>query len=166
MSSFVRRLLVLAPLAPAAALLLATSAGCGGTTVPYTFEGEPVCADFAINGGELLRGGLKRPLHVAFKSGSEVVARVVLVGLRTPGEGATPILLPDADAEYEVEWAECENERAPGVASKNKPFDTKFECGAFKPYGSSKLTTKKGETKRTIPVTAPEQIGCWSEANR
>ena len=61
--------------------LLACSAlaGCGGTTVPYTFEGEPVCTDFSVGTAEPMQGGLKRPLHVAFKNGTEVVARVVLV---------------------------------------------------------------------------------------
>ena len=148
--------------------LLACSAlaGCGGTTVPYTFEGEPVCADFSVGTAEPMQGGLKRPLHVAFKNGTEVVARVVLVGLRTADAAATPILLPDADAEYDVEWAECENERAPGVVSKNKPFDTKFECGAFKPYGASKLATKKGESVRKIPVTPPAAPTCWTTDNR
>ena len=73
-------------------------AACSGTTVPYTFDGEPVCPDFSLGGAEPVRGGLKKPMHVAFKDGDATVAQVVLVGLRSADAPATPILLPDDDA--------------------------------------------------------------------
>jgi hypothetical protein len=149
-----------------AAPLTLLAVACSGTTVPYTFEGEPVCPDYAIGTAAPIRGGLKRPLHVSFKSGGDVVARVVLVGLRTADSPATPILLPDTDAEYDVEWAECENERAPAPAVakalQNSPENMKYECGEAKPYATVKVTTTKGDAKRKIAVAPPPSLACWS----
>lgn len=152
---------------PFAALALAGSllAACSGTTVPYTFEGEPVCPDFSIGGAEPVRGGLKKPIHVAFKEGDTIVSQVVLVGLRTADAPATPILLPDSDGEYDVVWSTCGNERAPAPAAvKGSPSDMKYECGEHAEFARTKLTTTKGDPARKIPVTAPADPACWSAA--
>jgi len=145
-----------------AALVVAAAGGCTGSTVPWTFEGEPVCADFKVGASaETAHGGLKKPLRASFKDGKDVIARVVIYGLRTKGDVATPLLLPDSNAEYDVEWAECENERAPVVMSKSKPFDTKYECGEPKVYANVKVATKSGEPSRKIAATLPPATPCW-----
>lgn len=152
---------------PVLALTLAGAVmgACSGTTVPYTFEGEPVCPDFSIGGADPVRGGLKKPIHVAFKEGDTIVSQVVLVGLRTADAPATPILLPDSDAEYDVVWSTCGNERAPAPAAvKGSPSDMKYECGEHAEYSRTKLTTTKGDAARKIPVTAPADPACWAAA--
>ena len=147
--------LVVVPLAVLAGLA-ALGVGCSGTTVPWTFEDEPVCADFKVGAStEMSRGGLKKPIRATFKKGNDVLARVVIYGLRDKTDAATPLLLPDSDAEYDVEWAECENERAPVIVTKKKPFDTKYECGEAKPYANLKVATKSGQNPRKLAVTLP-----------
>ncbi len=148
-----------------AAVLSLAGLGCTGSTVPWTFEAEPVCADFKVGASsDVSRGGLKKPIRATFKSGNDVVARVVIYGLRARNDAATPLLLPDSNAEYDVEWAECENERAPVVVSKNKPFDTKYECGEAKVYSTVKVQTKSGEPNRKLAVTMPPAAPCWEAA--
>jgi hypothetical protein len=153
-------------LAPFAALcaLVGLAVGCAGPPMASPIEGETVCPDFELGQARLrMRGALRYPVQLVVRDDGDVVAKTVLVGL-PPGSPATRIVLPDVNADYDLEWGVCENERASFVASLDKnPKVTegvKYECGKATVYKTTKHSTKRGDrsthTLRFEPPPSPE----------
>ncbi|MGK4005116.1 hypothetical protein WMF31_20985 [Sorangium sp. So ce1036] len=153
------------PGARALALLFVCSAACGGPPTPSPIEGEPVCPDFEIGATRsAMRGSLRFPVTLTVLDGKDPVARATLHGRRTKDQPASRILLQDADAEYEVEWAQCENERAPRpLTLAHETRDTaEYACGNATVYKTDKLVTRKGDpASRTVRFAAPPKPACW-----
>ena len=127
-----------------------------------------MCADFEMGATRTkMRGGLRFPVTITVKDGDDVIARGTAYGLRAPKE-RTRILLPDDDVELEVEWAQCENERAPAAvsstSSKAQPRDAaSWECGKATPYNTAKVVVKKGDAaSRTLTFPPPPNAACWT----
>jgi hypothetical protein len=141
--------------------------GCEGPATPASIEGEPVCAPYEASGAKM-RGGLKRPVRLRVLDGDKSVATQVLFGRTSDKAPPQRFLLPDADEEYTLEWAQCANERAPASIEtdpKNAGADrsTKYECGDAQVYASVKHTTKRGDAAtHALAMSAPPSIECWS----
>ncbi|WP_437820029.1 hypothetical protein [Sorangium sp. So ce1078] len=154
----------LRPGARALALLLSIAA-CGGPPTPSPIEGEPICADFEIGATRApMRGSLRFPVTLTVRDGEDPITRTTLTGRRTKDDPASRILLADEDAEYEIEWAQCENERAPRARTLAR--DTKdtaeYACGNAAVYKTDKLVTRKGDAaSRTVRFAAPPKPECW-----
>ncbi|WP_437627116.1 hypothetical protein [Sorangium sp. So ce1151] len=155
----------LRPGARALALLLLSSAACGGPLTPSPIEGEPVCADFEIGGTHApMRGSLRFPVTLTVRDGKNPITRTTLTGRRSNDDPASRVLLADEDAEYELEWAQCENQRAPRARTLTR--DTKdaaeYACGSATVYKTDKLVTRKGDAaSRTVRFAAPPKSECW-----
>src|SRR6476620_11931 len=103
-----------------ALLALAASVGaCAGTPIPAPIEGEPVCPDIDIGTTHATKmiGGLTYPVRLRILDGKNVMMKMILSGKRLPGDASAHTLLPDDNAEYTLEWAQCENVRAPRPAT-------------------------------------------------
>ncbi|WP_437971419.1 hypothetical protein WMF04_19875 [Sorangium sp. So ce260] len=151
--------------ARALALLLLSSAACGGPPTPSPIEGEPICADFEVGATRApMRGSLRFPVTLTVRDGKDPITRTTLTGRRSKDDPASRILLGDEDAEYEIEWAQCENERAPRARTLAR--DTKdtaeYACGNAAVYKTDKLVTRKGDAaSRTVRFAAPPKPECW-----
>ncbi|MGK3982975.1 hypothetical protein WME99_08040 [Sorangium sp. So ce136] len=155
----------LRPGARALALLLLSSAACGGPLTPSPIEGEPVCPDFEIGATHApMRGSLRFPVTLTVRNGKNPITRTTLTGRRSSDDPASRVLLADEDAEYELEWAQCENQRAPRARTLTR--DTKdtaeYACGSAAVYKTDKLVTRKGDAaSRTVHFAAPPKAECW-----
>ncbi|WP_438011022.1 hypothetical protein WME89_21565 [Sorangium sp. So ce321] len=155
----------LRPGARALALLLLSSAACGGPLTPSPIEGEPVCPDFEIGATHApMRGSLRFPVTLTVRDGKNPITRTTLTGRRSNDDPASRVLLADEDAEYELEWAQCENQRAPRARTLAR--DTKdtaeYACGNAAVYKTDKLVTRKGDAaSRAVRFAAPPKSECW-----
>ncbi|MDI3282058.1 hypothetical protein [Polyangium sp. 15x6] len=152
----------------AALALLATSlVACSNAQVTSTITGEPVCADFTLGEASKMRGGLRQPVRVTVLDDDDQVAKVMLLGKRAEGDPGARLVLPDANAEYKVEWAQCSNERAsvPLRAGKTQERDlTAYECGEAKVYKTDPLVTKKGDrASHALTYQPPPNAACWTD---
>jgi hypothetical protein len=144
------------------ALTAALGAGCSSPSAPALVKEETVCPSFE-QGGQKMRGGLKKPVRLRVLEGEDVVATVMLYGV--PDERhPTRFKLPDKDEEYSLEFAQCTNERAP------HPEETKSEakgssayvCNEPAVYQTLKHSTKRGEaSSMELPFPAPPDVTCW-----
>src|SRR6187549_2837406 len=76
-----------------AALPLAFAA-CAGPPITSPIDGEPVCPDFETGAAHTkMVGSLRHPVHLTIKSGSTVVFKTTVSGLRTDKDVATRVLL-------------------------------------------------------------------------
>jgi hypothetical protein len=151
--------------ASALATVVLTLAACGGPLVPSPIEGEPICPDFEIGATHAaMRGSLRFPVSIAVREGTTPITRATLSGRRTQGDPPSRVLLADADAEYEIDWAQCENQRAPRALTLSHPSKEKaeYECGNAPVYRTEKLVTRKGDAaSRTVKFVAPPKLECW-----
>ncbi|WP_437650559.1 hypothetical protein [Sorangium sp. So ce362] len=151
--------------ARALALLFLSSVACGGPPTPSPIEGEPICPDFEIGAARApMRGSLRFPIALTVREGKEPITRTTLTGRRSKDDPANRILLGDEDAEYEIEWAQCENERAPRARKQVRGTKdaSEYECGNAAVYKTDKLVTRKGDAaSRTVHFAAPPKPACW-----
>jgi hypothetical protein len=151
------------------------SLGCTGKPTPTPIAGEPVCPDFVVGAVKTpMRGGLKQPVSITVLEDGEVIMRTTVVGLRTPADPPTRIVVPDADGEYTVEWGQCENERAPrpvsdaparakGSTAPVREGPAEYECGKSTVYKTDKLVTKKGDpASHALTFPPPPRTDCWT----
>lgn len=146
-------------------------AACAGPPVPSTITGEPVCTDYSIgSGGSKLKGGLRFPVRVTILDGDDPVTKVLIYGKRNEGDPNPKLVLPDKNAEYKVEWAQCGNERvtAAVTATKSKSLRsdslTSYDCGEAKAYKTGTLSTKKGDpASHALTYEAPPEADCWKD---
>lgn len=129
--------------------------------IPSPIEGETVCADYAIPATHAkMHGGLRRPVVLMVLSGKEVIGQAILSGTSGQAAARTTIPLPDADAEYQLDWAQCAVPLGPYPMEQAVPV---LECDA-PVYKSEPLATKKGDTaSRAIRFVPPPEAGCWPE---
>ncbi|WP_438001724.1 hypothetical protein WMF26_20535 [Sorangium sp. So ce185] len=155
----------LRPGARALALLLLSSAACGGPPTPSPVEGEPICPDFEVGATRApMRGSLRFPVALTVRDGKDPITRATLTGRRSKDDPVSRILLADEDAEYELEWAQCENERAPRARtlSRETKDAAEYACGNATVYKTDKLVTRKGDAaSRTVHFAAPPKPECW-----
>ncbi|WP_437321041.1 hypothetical protein [Sorangium sp. So ce385] len=155
----------LRPGARALALLLLASAACGGPPTPSPVEGEPICPDFEVGATRAqMRGSLRFPVALTVRDGKDPITRATLTGRRSKDDPVSRILLADEDAEYELEWAQCENERAPRARtlSRETKDTAEYACGNATVYKTDKLVTRKGDAaSRTVHFAAPPKPECW-----
>ena len=154
-----------------ALLALAASVGaCAGTPIPAPIESEPVCPDIDIGTGHPAKmiGGLTYPVRLRILDGKNVMMKMVLSGKRLPGDPSAHTLLPDDNAEYVLEWAQCDNMRSPRPASgpaktRHGGRDkTDYDCGDAKVYKTDKLVTKKHDAaSHAFSFAAPPKAECW-----
>jgi hypothetical protein len=166
--------IAVASLARIASVALIASAalvmGCAGPPIPAPIEGEPVCADIEIGAAHSkMIGGLTYPVRLRILDGKNVMMKMIISGKRTPADPPSHTLLPDDNAEYVLEWAQCANERAPrpissasktrGAAEKDM---TAFDCGEATIYKTDKLVTKKHDAaSHVFAVPPPPKTDCW-----
>lgn len=151
------------------ALALALAA-CSGPPVPTPLTGEPICADFEVGATKTrLAGGLKNPVRLMITEGKSVLMKTTIVGLRTPTSTQTHLILPNDNGEYTVEWAQCENERAPRPVEGDREaklgakMATAYECGEAKVYKTETLKTTKGNlATHALAFPAPPKAQCWA----
>ncbi|WP_155797928.1 hypothetical protein, partial [Sorangium cellulosum] len=155
----------LRPGARALALLSLFTAACDGPPTPSPIEGEPVCADFEIGATRApMRGSLRFPVTLTVIEGHDPITRTTITGRRSSDDPATRILLSDDDAEYEIQWAQCENQRAPRARTlaRDTRDTAEYACGNAAVYKTDKLVTRKGDAaSRTIHFAAPPKPECW-----
>lgn len=145
--------------------------GCSGSPVPSTITGEPVCADYSIGlGGGKLRGGLRFPVRVTILDDDDPVTKVIVFGKRAEGDPSPKVVLPDKNAEYKVEWAQCPNEHATAAVSATKAKSlrsegtTLYDCGEAKAYKTATLVTKKGDpASHALAFEPPPAPECWAD---
>jgi hypothetical protein len=135
--------------------------------VPSPITGDPVCPDFTLGPtATKMRGGLRQPVRVTVLDDDDVVTRVLVYGRRTEADPSPRLVLPDANAEYTVEWGQCENERASAPLT-GKPRDREaagYDCGNSPAYKTEKLVTKKGDrTPHTFAFVPPPKPDCWMD---
>jgi hypothetical protein len=149
----------------ALALALAPSAGCAGPPVPAPIKGEPVCPDYEIGATKTkMQGSLRYPVMLTILDGSTVMNTTMILGRRTEKDPPVRTLLSDSDEEYTVQWAQCENERAPRPVAGGA--DTKealrYECGKAEVYATVKLQTRKGDlSTHELAFAPPPKTECW-----
>jgi hypothetical protein len=147
-----------------AAPLALILAGCTKPPpVPSPIDDETVCVDYEIAATHAkMHGGMRRPVVLTVLSGKDVVAQKILSGLNGLKAAKTTIDLPDADAEYQLDWAQCGKRLGPYPMEQPVPV---LECDA-PVYKSDKLVTKKGNpASRTINFVLPPEAGCWLDEN-
>jgi hypothetical protein len=140
--------------------------------VHSTITGDPVCADYSIGiGGTKLRGGLRFPVQVTILDDDDPVTKVVAYGRHAESDPSPRLVLPDKNAEYKVEWAQCPNERAtpavdaPRAKSLRTDGSMAYLCGEAKPYKTATLVTKKGDpASHALVFEAPPSPDCWMDA--
>jgi len=171
-----------AKLKPSRALALAVLplalAACAGPSITTPIDGEPVCPDFQVGAAHTkMGGGLRFPVQVTIKKSGTAVFKTTIVGRRTDKDLPSRVLLTDDDQKYTVEWAQCENERAPSpvdVSGRDTKSTAKYECGKSEPYQTTELTTTKGDAKshaltfppppNTVCSTAPATSAATPDA--
>ena len=129
--------------------------------IPSPIEGETVCADYEIAATHAkMHGGLRRPVVLMVLSGKEVIGQAILSGTSGQAAAKSTILLPDADAEYQLDWAQCAGRLGPYPMEQAVPI---IECDA-PVYKSEVLATKKGDAaSRAIKFVQPPEPGCWPD---
>jgi hypothetical protein len=156
------------------AALSALVLGCAGSPIAAPIEGEPLCPDFQER-GVMMAGGLRYPVRIRVLDGKNVLYKSILPGLRTAGGKQPSTFIVDDNAEYTVEWAQCENERAPrDVATEAREHKEKarskmredegagYECGEAKVYKTDKLVTRKHDpASHVIKFVPPPNPACW-----
>jgi hypothetical protein len=152
--------------APALAALPLALAACAGPPITSPIDGEPVCADFESGAAHSkMIGGLRHPVQLTIKNGTNAIFKTTLSGLRTDKDLATRVLIADADETLTLEWAQCANERAarPQKATGQEAKGAaKYECGEATVYKTEQLVTKKGDPKsHAITFPAPPDPSCW-----
>ncbi len=142
--------------------LAAAIFGCSSPSAPAVVKDESVCQGFDV-AGKKMRGGLKRPVRLRVLSDGETTATVTLVGIQDAAH-PTRFLLPDASAEYTLEFAQCANERAPHPDdAKPGAGTTRFECADPTVYETVKHTTKSGDPSTMVITFVPPPVGdCWA----
>lgn len=116
--------------------------------------------DYAPKAGDKMLGGLRVPVVLTILDGKTKVFTTTLHGMKSPKGPKTQIMLPDANAEYTVEWAQCENKRPERHASEG--LDPAWQCGKAKVYKTDKLVTKKGDAaSRNVRYAMPPDATCW-----
>ncbi len=156
-----------------ALLALGTTAfACAGTPIPAPIEGEPVCPDIDIGTAHATKmiGGLTYPVRLRILDGKNVMMKMILSGKRLPGDPSSHTLLPDDNAEYTLEWAQCDNVRAPRPATATAPKTrrpakdtTAYDCGEARVYKTDKLVTKKHDAgSHAFTFVAPPKADCWA----
>jgi hypothetical protein len=137
---------------------------CAGPPAPQPIEGEPICADFEV-GRTKMQGSLRFPVTLVIKEEDTLLSRTTLMGLRDAKTTKSHALLRDEDSEVTLEWAQCENQRAPRAVNAGRdPKDaTAFECGQTKVYKTEKLTIRKGDpASRVVRFAEPPNVTCWN----
>ena len=164
-----RRILdkVILPRALALAVLPLALAACAGPPITTPIDGEPTCKDFEIGAARSpMAGSLRFPVQVTIKHGSTVVFKTTLVGRRNEKDLPSRVLLSDDNETFAVEWAQCENERAPSpldVTGRDHKGSTKYECGKAEVYQTVELKTVKGDAKsHALSFQAPPNSACWT----
>ncbi len=158
-----------APLALGAPLLVAVAlaaSACAGQPITTPVDGEPICPDFEVGAAHTkMAGGLRFPVQLTIKSGKTVVFKTTIVGRRTDKDMVKRILLSDDDDKLEVEWTQCENERATSSVEdvgRDVKGSAKYECGTGAPFKTEELVTKKGDPKsHALTFPAPPNPACW-----
>jgi hypothetical protein len=141
-------------------LAAGAAAACSGPPVPTPLEFEPICADYKDKADQAMLGGMRVPVVLTLRDGKKDVQKTTIKGLPGPKAPPTQILLPDADAEYTVEWAQCANQR-PERPVKDGP-DARWQCGDAKVYKTEKLVTKKGDlSTHALKFGIPPDATCW-----
>jgi hypothetical protein len=145
---------------PAALILAACTSG---PPVPSPIDHETVCNDYEIVATHAkMHGGMRRPVVLTVLADKKIVAQKILTGLTSPKSPNTMIPLPDADAEYQLDWAQCAGRLGPYPMEQPVPT---IECDA-PVYKTEKLVTKKGNpASRTINFVLPPEAGCWLDEN-
>lgn len=154
-------------------VLSALAVGCAGPPIPVPIQGEPVCADFEFGVARTkMTGSLRLPVRLRILEGQTVMMRTILSGKRSAADAAARSFIPDDNAVFTVEWAQCPNERAPTPVSdehakpgpaKLAPLETgAYECGEAVVYQTDKITTKKGDAaSHAIVFVPPPKPECW-----
>ena len=162
-------------LLPIAALAVVLAA-CAGPPIPAPIDDEIVCGDFEMGAARTkMEGSLQYPVRLRIMDGKSTIMKVVLPGLRTPDSPRAKSLIVDDDNAITLEWAQCENERAPRPApegpekkpgkDKDRPSRdvTHFECGDAKVYKTEELHTKKHDpASHVIHFATPPNAACWT----
>ena len=150
-------------LALALPLLVLLGACTKPPPVPSPIDDETVCGDYEIAATHArMHGGMRKPVVLTVLAGKDVVAQKILTGSSGVKAAKTMILLPDADAEYQLDWAQCAARLGPYPAEQPVPV---IECEA-PVYKSEKLVTKKGNAaSRTLKFLLPPEAGCWLDEN-
>jgi hypothetical protein len=158
---------------PVLVVAVVLAAGCAGPPIPAPIEGIPVCPDFTT-GNAKMEGGLRYPVRVRVLDGKNVLYKSILPGLRHPDDPKPRSYIADDNAKYEVEWAQCNNPRAPRTAAeasqsskaREKAHDgeaTAYECGEAIVYKTDVLETRKGDrASHVITFALPPNAECWA----
>jgi hypothetical protein len=140
-------------------------AGCSSPSTPALVKEEPECPGFE-QGGQKMKGSLRKPVRLRVMRDDEVVATVMLYG--KDAKHPTRFLLPDSDEEYSLEFAQCSNERAPQPDDGKDPkaqqkAGVSFNCSEPTVYSTLKHTTKRGDpASMEVPFPAPPSPECWT----
>jgi hypothetical protein len=141
----------------------ALEVGCSSPSAPALVKDEIVCPGFE-HGGQKMRGGLKQPVRLRVMDEDEVVATVMLFGV-PDDKHPTRFLLPDKEQEYNLEFAQCQNVRAPQPEEAAKGASkgaVQFVCNDPAVYTTVKHTTIKGDAaSKEIVFPAPPVADCW-----
>ena len=144
--------------------------GCTANKIPAPVDGEPLCPDFELGASHTkMKGGLRKPIRVTVLDGHDPVSTRVLLGRRTADDAPAKLSIENRNETYDIEWAQCENERAPRPVkgeSAGNPRDTAaYGCGEAKAYSTSKHTIKRGEQASfVIQFVAPPTAECWNDS--
>ena len=116
-----------------------------------------------------MQGSLQYPVQLTILEGKKTIFKTTLIGIHLDAKTGAPnrrahVLLPDDNAEYTLEWAQCENERAPRPASAQHEAKeaAQYECGNAAAYKTETLVTKRHDApSRKIAFAAPPKPQCW-----
>jgi hypothetical protein len=133
-------------------------------------EDEPVCEDFEVGASHAkLKGGLRKPVRVRLLEDADdddAISSRILLGKRTPSDPAPMLSVPDDDDVLVVEWAQCENERAPRPVrtdARDQSEVAAYECGTAKVYAKTELKVVEGDAaSRVVRFVAPPEPACWT----
>jgi hypothetical protein len=157
---------------PLAVVAVVLSVGCAGPPFKAPIEGLPVCADFT-SGNAKMEGGLKYPVRLRVLEGKNVLYQTILRGLRHADDPKPQSWFADTDAKFTVEWAQCNNPRAPRTAAEaaqtakarekaKESEGTGYECGEANVYKTETLDSKKGDrASHVITFVPPPNPACW-----
>jgi hypothetical protein len=134
-------------------------AACGGPPLPSPMEDEPRCGDYESTSHEKMAGGVRVPVELRILDGKKPVFTALIRGQRDQKAPKTQVMLPDADAEYTLEWAQCENKQAERKAAEGQ--DPAYKCQGAKVYKTAKMVTKKGDAaSRAVRYALPPDATC------
>jgi hypothetical protein len=119
-----------------------------------------------------MTGSLRFPVQLRILDGKTVAMKIVLSGKRLPEDALAHTFIADDNADYTVEWGQCENERAPSPVAEGhgklhaprpqREGESTYECGEAQVYKTDKLVTKKGDpTSHALTFIAPPKPECW-----